>query len=146
MGVGWQDCQSSPTCTLHPQRLTSLWQENLHALSNWGPHNFVVPLHALSPLSHSPHAQALGGLGLTQTFSSLPDGAEYSHTPNFASSLCFVRSPPLSVRYSSYAPDFPGFTTQFFLCGRENGVALSFTHRMNCGFGIVIVHAPVGRL
>ena len=26
LGVGWQDYQSSPTCTLHPL-LTSLWQE-----------------------------------------------------------------------------------------------------------------------
>ena len=30
--VGWQDCQSSPTRTLHPL-LTSLWRKNAHALT-----------------------------------------------------------------------------------------------------------------
>ena len=26
LGVGWEDCHSSPTRTLHPQRLTPQWQ------------------------------------------------------------------------------------------------------------------------
>ena len=66
--------------------------------------------------------------------------------PIFVSSLCSVRSPPLSVCYSSHAQDFPGFTMQFFLCGFENGVAPFFTHGLICGFDIVDVHAPVGKL
>ena len=27
LGVGWQDCQSLPPCTLHSQQLTSEWKE-----------------------------------------------------------------------------------------------------------------------
>ena len=42
--------------------------------------------------------------------------------------------------------NFPGFTHAVFPPRIENGVAPSFTHRLNCGFDIVIVHAPVGRL
>ena len=130
--------------------LTSLWRKNLHALSNSRPHNFVFHLHALSPLSDSLHAQALGGLGLTQTFSSLhellsPHALQirvlaivahlhagncccYSRTPNFASSLCSVHFPPLPVHYSFPRTGiFLVFTHVVFLHGFVNDVAESFS-------------------
>ena len=82
------------------------------SLSPWLCKNAHALQSASSPLSVQPRI-GFGWFGLRQTFSSLPDGAEDSRTPNFASSLCSVRSPPLPVRYSSHAPDFHGFTTQF---------------------------------
>ena len=76
---------------------------------------FAIHLHALSPLSDSLHAQALGSFGLTQTFSWLHEFAEHSCTSNFKSFLCSVRFPPFPVRYF-----FP-----------RTGIFLVFTHAVS---------------
>ena len=73
-----------------------------------------LAIHVLSIVVH-PHAQALGVLGLTQAFSRLHEFVEHSRTPNFASSLCSVRFPPLPVRYF-----FP-----------RTGISLVFTHAIS---------------
>ena len=53
---------------------------------------------------------------------------------------------PIVCSWFSRTGIFLASPTLFFLRGFENGVAPSFTHGLICGFGIMDVHAPVGKL
>ena len=84
-GVVWQDCQSFPTCTLHP-RLTSQWQKkpppslqrthyctlstpvlkHSRTLHYTGLTIVCSSTHRSEILVHYPHAQDFPGFGLTQ--------------------------------------------------------------------------------
>ena len=78
--------------------------------------------------------------------SSLDEFAEtLTHSPLRRNSVVCSFS-TIACSLFSHAQDFPGLTTQFFLCGFENGAAPPFAHRLICGFDIVDVHAPVGKL
>ena len=119
LGVVWQDYQSLPTRTLHPQ-LTSPWQKKPLPSLQWT-HDY--PLSTLV-LKHSCPFNFVGS-PLSVHSSWL---FAYPHARTFA---CHFVHP--------HAQDFfLVFTHAIFLCGFTDGVAVSFPYGLICGSCIVV--------
>ena len=111
-----------------PQRLTSQRRRNLHAVSNfWDLMILLLIPHA--DIFLAPRVAKHPGTAISR-----PPG---SCSPSRTSNCLLIVFTHMNFLVSP---------TQFFLRGFENGVASSSTHGRICGFGIVIVHAPMGRL
>ena len=145
MGLRRQDCQSSPTRTLHHNIWLPNGKRNLHALPTTQASRFSVHLYA----QDLPGFHSCGHILL-----SMPVLNTHPHPIHILWVVYSSTSRGRANNLHTGAKDcsfFPctGFSwvlpTQFFPCGSKNGVAPSFTHGMICGFCNVVVVGRVGR-
>ena len=121
LGVGWQDCQSSPTCTLHPL-LTSLWQEKIsRSLQFWD----------LTILLFIPHADIL--LGSTSLLNT--HALQFRVLPV----VVHLHALPIVCSLFSRTEIFLVSPTQVFLCGFVDGVGGSFSHGLIGGSTLLLL-------
>ena len=136
--MGWKTHMSSSFVLFQPlslRKATGGWGS--YDLWEWG--GRTVSPH---PHTHSTHNFAVHPL--TQTLLPL-DELQNTQAQQFRvlPVVVHLHALPIICSWFSHTWIFLVSPTLFFLHGFENGVAPSFTHGLNCGFGIVIVHALV---